>query len=330
VSAVDGVYFGVDVGGTKIALTAGRADRDAVTIRQKRQFATIAGGPDKNVERIAEILSAYAREYGPPAAVGVSCGGPLDAEKGVILGPPNLPGWDEVPISALLRERLRAPVVLENDADACALAEYRYGAGRGTKNMIFLTFGTGLGAGLILDGRLYRGSTGGAGEAGHIRLAARGPVGYFKAGSFEGFCSGGGLRQLGRTQLRRAAANGTATAWARAQLRSETFSAKDIAEAAYAGDPVALRIMALCGRRLGEGLAILIDVLNPERIVIGSIYARCGDLLERAMRESLEKEALPGNARACEVVPAALGEHVGDYAALCAACCAENAAQALR
>ena len=122
----------------------------------------------------------------------------MDSARGIIREPPNLPGWVDVPITDMLTARLGLPAALCNDANACALAEWRFGAGKGTRNMVFLTFGTGMGAGLILDGRLYAGTCDAAGEIGHMRLAPDGPVGFFKAGSFEGFCSGGGLAKMGQ------------------------------------------------------------------------------------------------------------------------------------
>ena len=189
------LYIGIDMGGTKCAVVAGHADGKIL-----RRIAFPSGKdahPDEFLPRFYEAIDALLREYNggaAPAAVGVSCGGPLDTRRGVIQAPPNLPLWDEVPICALLSERYGCPAYLQNDANACAIAEWRFGAGRGTRNMVFLTFGTGLGAGLILDGRLYEGTNGMAGEAGHLRLAADGPEGYGKRGSFEGFCSGGGLR----------------------------------------------------------------------------------------------------------------------------------------
>lgn len=190
------LYIGIDMGGTKCAVVAGRADGKIL-----RRIAFPSGKdahPDEFLPRFYEAIDALLREYNggaAPAAVGVSCGGPLDTRRGVIQAPPNLPLWDEVPICALLSERYGCPAYLQNDANACAIAEWRFGAGRGTRNMVFLTFGTGLGAGLILDGRLYEGTNGMAGEAGHLRLAADGPEGYGKRGSFEGFCSGAGHRE---------------------------------------------------------------------------------------------------------------------------------------
>lgn len=178
---------GIDIGGTKCAVIVG--DENGIADKIKFETTTVD-------ETIKNIISAV-EKLGANDAIGISCGGPLDSKRGVIMSPPNLPGWDNIEIVKMLEERFKMPVSIQNDANACALAEWKYGAGRGTENMIFLTFGTGLGAGLILDGRLYAGTNDMAGEVGHIRISDYGPVGYGKAGSFEGFCSGGGIAEIG-------------------------------------------------------------------------------------------------------------------------------------
>ena len=169
-------FIGIDIGGTKCAVVKG----DLNGITDKISFAT--EGCEGTLARIFDAVESLL----PATAIGISCGGPLDDRRGVILSPPNLPGWDEVYITDMLRDRFSIPAYLCNDANACALAEWKFGAGRGSRNMIFLTFGTGLGAGLILDGRLYSGTSGMAGEVGHVRLDDDGPVGFGKRGSFEG------------------------------------------------------------------------------------------------------------------------------------------------
>ena len=297
--------LGVDIGGTKCAVILGN---ETGRILEKEQFPT--AGCERTVARITEI----ARRMAPFDAIGVSCGGPLDAERGVILSPPNLPGWDHVEIVRLLNDAFHVPVFLKNDADACALAEWKFGAGKGAQHLIFLTFGTGLGAGLILNGQLYSGACGMAGEAGHLRLAEFGPVGYGKAGSFEGFCSGGGLAQLGQAAAIAQAQTGTPVSFA-----GEEITAKTVAEAAKAGDPAAIEVFRQCGRMLGRGLSLLMDLLNPERILLGGIFGRCEDLLRPEMEKEIEKETLSASRRACEILPAALGEAIGDVGALCAA-----------
>ena len=315
---------GVDIGGTKTAVVLGRPGNgpaDAPEVFERQSFATEHGrGPGPVVERIraaARVLStSRSIPAGDLAGIGISCGGPLDSRAGLVLSPPNLPGWDRVPIVDLLSRALGAPARLQNDANACAVAEWRFGAGRGCRSMVFLTFGTGMGAGLILDGRLYEGPSDLAGEVGHIRLAEDGPEGYGKPGSFEGFCSGGGIARLARAEAERLIAAGEPPAFCPGPAGLDGITAQAVAEAALGGDSGARRVLAESGRWLGRGLAVLVDVLNPERIVIGSIYARCRRFLEPPMRAELEREALGPSAAACTVVPAGLGEAIGDCASL--------------
>jgi len=180
--------------------------------------------------------------------------------------------------------------------------------------MMFLTMGTGMGAGLILDGRLYEGVSGSAGEVGHLRLAADGPMGFGKAGSFEGFCSGGGIAQVARTRV--AEFSGAS---ALKKIAAENLTAREVGLAAEAGDALALAIWREVGERLGQALAIFIDVINPGRIVIGGIYPRCEKFLAPAMNAVIAREALPPSARDCAVVPAQLGEEIGSRAAVAVA-----------
>lgn len=305
---------GIDIGGTKCAVTLGaETPPDQIRILDKIKFPT-PGQPEQATGQLTDALGALLERHPEAAieAVGVSCGGPLDSGRGLILSPPNLPGWDRIDVLSPFRERFHVPAALQNDANACALAEWRWGAGRGTQNMIFLTFGTGLGAGLILGGRLYAGTNDMAGEVGHVRLAQSGPWGYGKEGSFEGFCSGGGIARHAASLLRESGNQGKFPA----KSSAGDLSAADIAKAADAGDKLALEIMEHTGRMLGRGLAMLIDILNPERIVIGSIFLRQEKLLRGPMEEEIRKEALEINRSCCRIVPAGLGEQLGDYAAL--------------
>lgn len=295
--------FGVDIGGTKCAVSVRRASG---RLRQLHRFST--GQP---AETLAEIAGAIrAARPARHAAIGIACGGPLDAARGLVLSPPNLPGWDRVPVTRILSRACGRRAFLMNDANANALAEWRFGGGRGSRLMVFLTAGTGMGAGIVIDGRLLEGVCGNAGEVGHLRLAEHGPVGFHKAGSFEGFCSGGGIAQLvqflpSREQPARLAE------WMRAHP-----DAHAIALAARRGDRTARAVFAESGRRLGQALALLIDTLNPDRIVIGSLWLRCRDLLEPEMQRVLRAEALPDSLRACRIAPAKLGESLGNYGAV--------------
>ena len=304
------MYIGIDIGGTKSAVVY--AD-DSGAVVKKIKFPTTTCE-----ETLKNIFEAVA-EMGECRAIGISCGGPLDEQRGIILSPPNLPDWDEVHITDMLTERFGVPARICNDANACALAEWRFGAGRGTKNMVFLTFGTGLGAGLILDGRLYSGTNGNAGEVGHVRLEKDGPVGYGKAGSFEGFCSGGGIARLGKQAAARALAEGRAMSFCKNADEIEGIDTKLLAEAANSGDEVALEVFRESGRRLGMGLSMIIDILNPEVIVIGSVFARSGHLLRAEMEKVIDTEALAPSAAVCRIAPAELGDEIGDFAAVAVA-----------
>lgn len=312
------LLLGFDIGGTKCAAVTALWDGENISILKKEKCPTdLSVAPEKMLEKLMGMADGILD--GTPDAIGISCGGPLDDRAGIILGPPNLPGWDHVEIVAIIEAHYGVTAHLQNDANACAVAEWKFGAGRGTRNMAFLTFGTGLGAGLILDGRLYSGTNGNAGEVGHIRLAKDGPVGFGKRGSFEGFCSGGGIAQLGYTMALEAVADGKSPSYFKAGMTERDVTAKTVGDAAEAGDETALAVYRTSGEYLGRGLSVLIDILNPERIVIGSIFARSRNLLWEATKKEIEREALAPAAACCTVVPAELGEAIGDYAAVATA-----------
>jgi glucokinase len=317
--------IGVDVGGTKSAVVLGQKDEGGgVQVLERLAFATETDrGPEHALgafrERARELVDRSAREGSPARAVGVSCGGPLDSRSGVVLSPPNLPGWDRIPIVEILEKETGLPTRLENDANAGALAEWLFGAGRGARNVVFCTMGTGFGTGMILDGRLYSGTNDNAGELGHVRLAGDGPAGYGKRGSVEGFCSGGGIAQLAHAHAIERLQRGETVGFCRSIAEAGQITARDVGEAAEAGDPAARALLADVGRRLGQALAALIDVVNPERIVLGSIFARQHAFIWPECERVLGEEALAPALAVCRVVPAELGESIGDLAALAVA-----------
>lgn len=304
------MFTGIDIGGTKCAVTVGSEEKGIV---KKKKF------PTTDVwETVSNIVSAV-EELGVGKSIGISCGGPLDSKKGIIMSPPNLPGWNNIEIVKILKEKFNVPVGIQNDANACALAEWKFGAGKGCENMVFLTFGTGLGAGLVLNGKLYSGTNDNAGEVGHIRLCENGPVGYGKSGSFEGFCSGGGIAELGKIYATEKLQMGETTEFCATKDELCKINAKSIAQCAERGDKTAIKVYDTAAKMLGKGLSVIIDILNPERIVIGSIYARSENLLREKMLEVIEKEALACSRNVCEVVAAKLGDSIGDYAAIAVA-----------
>ena len=286
------IYAGLDLGGTKCAAVLAEANGESIHFLGRKEVPT-RGAWQSVLAPLLDFLKPHA-----PKACGISCGGPLDSKAGVILNPPNLMSFQNVPVVQVVQDALGCPSRLQNDADACALAEWRFGAGRGTQNMIFLTFGTGLGAGLILNGQLYVGASNLAGEVGHIRLAPDGPEGYRKRGSFEGFCSGGGIAQL-------------------IEMRTgESFTARELARRADANDPQALAIWNEIGTQFGRGLAVLVDILNPEAVVAGSIFTRAERFLREPALRALREEALPESLTNFRLLPAQLGDQIGDYASV--------------
>ena len=298
-------YIGVDIGGTKIAVSV--FDVASSTIIEKETFPTNREcDPETAVNRICEIARRWISSRAePPKSVGISVGGMFDVPSGCMRHAPHLPLWDGFPIVARIHDAIQVPVYAENDANACALAEWQYGAGKGCQQLVFLTFGTGLGGGLILNGQLYRGACGLSGEVGAIRVSDDGPPVRGKPGCLEGFASGAGIAMYASSLL----AGGEDSTLPRKP------SAKEIAEAAMAGDAFSIGVLEECGRRLGCGLAMLIDVLNPEAIVLGSIFARCESLLRPGMESAIAQEAMPETARVCRIVAAELGESLGDIAA---------------
>lgn len=295
------ISVGLDIGGTKCAISTGGCSDDSIKILSREEFPTAGLTWQQVLDEFERRIDAIVTSGVVVSAIGISCGGPLDSKSGVILSPPNLPGWDEVPIVGRFAKRFNVPVHLQNDANACALAEYRFGAGRGTRNMVFMTFGTGLGAGIVIDGRLYSGANDNAGEIGHIRLAPSGPVGYNKEGSAEGFCSGAGIARLAKIR------------------KGLDITAKELFSRVRAGDPDCTEVFVESAEKLATILAFTIDILNPEVIALGGVFMRNADLFMKIVNPILDREALPLARKVCRIVPAGLGESVGDYAALAVA-----------
>lgn len=301
-------YIGLDIGGTKCAISVGEVEQNEIRILERNEVTTTRN-PLETLGSLDEYFLEYLKKYSV-YGVGISCGGPLDSVSGKIVCPPNLPGWENFAIVAYIKRKYGLSAKLENDANACAVAEWKFGAGVGSKNMVFLTFGTGLGAGLILDGKLYSGTNGNAGEAGHIRLARSGPIGYGKRGSFEGFCSGGGITRMAIEMVK---SQKNLPAYMQDEREITT---KRLAQSAFAGDPFAKKVFAKSGKMLGKGLSVLIDILNPEKIVIGGVFMRSGELLIPSMKKEIERESLDCSSAVCQIVPAKLSENVGDIAAI--------------
>lgn len=312
--------IGLDIGGTKCAVLLARYNCD-IQIIDKIKFPTESNKGFEytknnlfnNIYKIIEKNNLTLKNI---CAIGVSCGGPLDSRTGVVLCPPNLPGWVNIPFVKMLEEEFNIPAFILNDANACALVEWKLGAGRGTNNMMFLTMGTGMGGGIIAEGKLLIGASDMGGEVGHIRIEKDGPIGFGKYGSFEGFCSGGGIARLAQSMARKALNEGKPYAWGNTDEEIDGLDTKKLAEYAKAGDNNAIEIFNIVGEKLGKGVSYFIDILNPEVIVIGSIFGRCEELLRPAMEKVIEEECIPYSKDACRILPAATGEQIGDYASI--------------
>jgi len=311
VSSRNPSLIGLDIGGSKIACVEG--DRDA-RILQRLEIPTEAARPfESTLPALIEIiqrLSGRAAEAGREVvALSVSVGGPLQIERGLLHNPPHLPGWHNVALKERLAQTFPSwPVYIEHDGNAGALAEFHFGAGRsrnGIRHLVFLTFGTGLGAGFIVNGKILHGASDTAGEIGHWRLALQGPSGYGKRGSWEGFASGAGLVQVA------------------ARMFPHRFNpdtpVRALVEAMLNDEPAALAVAAAAGKRMGQGLALLIDALNPQLIVLGSLAVLLGERVLAPARKIVAREALPEAAAACEIVACELGMRIGDVASLMAA-----------
>jgi glucokinase len=275
----DPCVAGIDIGGTKIALAV--ADLDGLIIERKRFPArTSERGPHAIMEEtLAEIEQMLGKTGARLAAAGIGCGGPLDRKRGLILSPPNLPGWDEFPVVRVVEERLGVPALLDNDANAAALGEHRHGAGRGYKHLVYITQSTGIGGGVIVRGELVHGVCDGAGEVGHMTVLPDGPeCGCGGRGCLEALCSGTGIARRARARL----AAGEASALA--ALSPSEVTARAVAEAARAGDAVAAAVWDEMIHYLAVGVGNLFNVLAPEAVVIGGGVAEAGEQLFEPLR----------------------------------------------
>lgn len=289
-------YIGLDIGGTKIAVVLSNNDSE---ILYKEKFATKKSF-EENLEIIINLINKIINEFNYEIkAIGISAGGPLDSEKGIFISPPHLHSWHGVNIKKILENEFNIPTFLENDANACALAEYHFGNGKNSTNFVFLTFGTGLGAGFIFNGSLYRGSNYQAGEIGHIRISKEGPLCYGKRGCIESFCCGAGISQLHK------------------EYTNQELSTKEIFELAKnEKDASAINTIRKSSEKLGYALSLIIDLLAVDCIVIGSIYSRDQEIIDKYMLPIIDKEILDINKNMCEIKVSSLGESLGDVAAI--------------
>ncbi len=298
----------LDIGGTKLAAGvvdgSGHVHSFVVAPTQSEQ------GPQSVLDRLFDLghraVAGSGLDWSEIRAVGIGCGGPLDASRGVLLSPLHLPGWDDVPVTAMAERAYERPAVLENDATAAAAGEHRYGAGAGTSNMVYLTLSTGVGGGVVVDGRLYRGAMGNGGELGHVTVDWRGRRcrGCGRRGCLEAYVSGTSIAERAREAL--AESDGTS---ALAELRNPIAS--EVAAAARAGDPLARSVWDETIEALACGLTSIVNLFEPELVVVGGGVSRSGEQLLGSVRERVRAQSMRPAAQAADIVESALGEHVG-------------------
>jgi glucokinase len=299
----EGLVAGIDLGGTKILTVV--LDAELRTTGRDLRPTEADRGPDHVIARMLASLRAAAAGA-PLRGVGVSSPGPCDLTRGVVTSAPNLPGWRDVPIAARIAEGAGVPVWLENDANAAAIAENRLGAGRGRRHLLLVALGTGIGGGIVIDGRIYHGASGGAGEVGHMQLEPLGALcGCGRRGCLEALASG---RALARRAAELAAAEPGGVLARLARERGGAPDAQLLSEAADAGAVDAAAAIGEAGGYLGAGLVNLVDVFNPEVIVLAGNLRRLGERFLAPALARVDAEAFPQSRRDVRIVEAALDE----------------------
>ena len=307
----------IDLGGTKIA-SAIVSPEGRVLARDYR--LTLA---DEGVEPvIARILSAVEHLLKKGAvslsqldSISIASAGAIDSERGLVTASPNLPGWHNVPLRDMVGERFGVSTFLVNDASAAALGEHRLGVGRGIENLIYITVSTGIGGGIIIDSRLYLGTSGSAGEIGHMTIDVNGPQCYCgNSGCLEVLASG---RAIAREAIRRIGAGESSALTGIVSGKVDSITAREVSQAAEAGDPLALGVVSRAAMYLGVGMVNVVNIFNPEMIVFGGSVAKMGDLLLDPVRQLVKDGAFGLSAQAVSIVPASLGDDVGVLGAAC-------------
>lgn len=299
---------GVDLGGTQIR--AALAGADGVMQRRVATLTLADEGPDAVIERICAQIEV-AKEGTQVAAIGLGAPGPTDPYEGVVLVAPNMPGWHNIPLRGLLARRFGVPVFIGNDANLAGLAEYRYGAGRKSSHMIYITVSTGIGGGVISGKRLLLGRQGLAAEIGHVTIDYSGEQeGHHEVGTLEGLASGPNFARRARRALA-SGAQSTLLEWVNGDVESVTPQL--LQQAAVNGDSFALDQFALNGRYLGVGITNLLHTFNPQRIVIGgSVWLHAQEFMVSTMWETIRKRSQsPDYWKDLEIVSAELGDDVG-------------------
>ncbi len=298
--------FGIDIGGTKLAVGAVNADGEILGMDETPTRA--AEGPERVLDRVVglakHVLAMPGVSWRVIQRIGIACSGPMDREAGLVFKAPNLPGWVRVPVVKHIEDALALPAILENDANAAALGEFRYGVGKGMDSLVYLTVSTGIGGGIILGGKIWHGVNCGAGEVGHIMLVPDGPpCGCGSRGCLEALSSGTAIARRARELLE---AGGTS------RLRDiPNFDASDVARLAQEGDALAGEVWQAAVKHLSLGIVAIITILGPELIVIGGGVSRAGDFLFEPLRQEVRRHVKVVPVESLRILPAALGRNVG-------------------
>jgi len=299
---------GIDLGGTKIYTAV--ADNNGNLLAETRAPTCPEEGYRRVIERMAGTVLEVQKRAGVRAirTVGVGSPGQLDLEKGIVCTSGNL-GWNNVYLRDLLAEKLSLPVILDNDANVAALGEYVFGAGRGHREMVYITVSTGIGSGIISGGRLIHGVKGCAGEIGHLTVAPGGPLCTCgKHGCLEAFSSGTAIALEAEKLIREGRGSAIKK---QAQSRKAKVAAEDVGAAAAHGDGEALGILCRAASALGLGVSIVINLLNPSLVILGGGVMSMSGLIWDDILEAVNEYTLKANLSVVQVVPAGLGERAG-------------------
>lgn len=300
-----GLVAGIDLGASHVSVVL--SNFSAHVIEEQEEPLDIALGPEICLTRANELLENLVAKQGLSKdhllAIGMGVPGPIMSEAGTAIAPPIMPGWNEFPIRDTMEAYWKCPVSLNNDAEVGALGEWAYGAARGEQNLVFVKVGTGIGAGLLLDGKIYHGATGAAGEIGHLTIDENGPVCTCgNRGCLEALAGGKAIA----LQAQEAVKKGKRTQLADVKP-VERITAKDVAQAARRGDLIAQQILARAGSYLGIAIAGLVNLFNPNMVVVGGGVAQIGDLFLEPVRETVRQRSLPASVRVLRITTALLG-----------------------
>jgi glucokinase len=301
----------VDLGGTKMIIAL--VSRNGWIIERHYWNTVAVEGPRAVIERVFEGIDYLLGENGLApqqlSAVSIAAAAIIDMREGIITAAPNLPDWENIPLKSIVLEKYGIDTYLINDADAAALGEHRFGAGKGLNNLVLLTLGTGIGGGIIIDGKLYTGSYGGAAELGHMIIVEDGPeCGCGNKGCLEALASGTAIAREARRRIVKGEKSSLAEL---AQGKQDDITAETVYLAAKDGDQLSLDVITGAARYLGKGVLNLVHIFSPDMVILGGSVARMGDLLFEPVRRIVGEQAFPLMAKSVQIVPARLGNDAG-------------------